>query len=539
MSGRGSALRTLLVGIDAACRNVLDPLFESGATPTLASIFDEGASDRLESQIPPWTASAWPSIYTGTNPGKHGVFGFLSFEGYDWRIVNATHVREPTLWELLDHHGIGSVVVNAPVTHPAPEIDGAVIPGYVAPEEPHCYPDGIFEEVRDHIGEYRIYPDDGAGERASVAEYRRLVGMRGEAFRYLTERFDPEFGFLQFQVTDTVLHEYPGDREKVQAVYEAVDRELERTISAFDPDTVIVVSDHGMDAYERRFRMNDYLRDHGYVEATRGGVGMPTWAKIREGQLVDGREGTSNDRSWIDRVMSVAGAAGLTSQRAGAVLDRLGLAEIVMEIVPDDAIRSASEQVDFSESTAYMRTRIECGVRLNVAGREPDGVIPPGEYESVREGVMETLRKATSPNGEPVFEEVGPREEYFHGPFVEDAVDIVAVPTDFRYYVTTWLLGETFETPDGPAWDHILDGVIAARGEGIDEDGSLDGAHIFDVAPTVLSTLGIPASDRMDGEPLPIVDPVEIASYPSVDEEIEAVDQGAVEARLSDLGYIE
>lgn len=539
MSGGTPALRTLLVGIDAACANVLDPIFESGSTPTLASLFEEGTAGRLESQIPPWTASAWPSIYTGTNPGKHGVFGFLSFEGYDWRIVNATHVREPMLWELLDHHDVGSVVVNAPVTHPAPEIDGAIIPGYVAPEEPQCQPAGIFDEVRDHVGEYRIYPNGGNGDRASVAEYRNLVSMRGEAFRYLCDRFDPEFGFLQFQVTDTVLHEYPGDREKVQAVYEAVDRELEATFEECEPDTVIVVSDHGMDAYDQRFRMNDFLRERGYIESTRGGVGMPTWAKIRDGQLVDGREGTSNDRNWIDHAMALAGSVGLTSQRIGRILERVGLAEFVMEVVPDDAIRSASEQVDFAASTAYMRTRIECGVRLNVVGREPDGVVSPTEYERVREELMETLREARCPDGNPVFEAVGPREEYFHGPYMEDAVDIVTIPNDFRYYLTTWLLGETFQDPSGPAWDHILDGVIAAHGEGIDEQASLGDAHLFDVAPTVLSTLGIPASDRMDGEALPVVDPTDRTAYPDVDEEIEVVDQGAVETRLSDLGYIE
>ena len=78
----------LLVGLDAACEPVLDRLARDGADlPHLRSILDEGTSAPLESQVPPWTASAWPSLYTGTNPGKHGVFGFLDFEGYDWDVV--------------------------------------------------------------------------------------------------------------------------------------------------------------------------------------------------------------------------------------------------------------------------------------------------------------------------------------------------------------------------------------------------------------------------------------------------------------------
>ena len=66
-------MQTLLIGIDAGCRSVLEPLFEEDALPHLASIFDEGSSGPLESQLPPWTPSAWPSLYTGVNPGKHGV----------------------------------------------------------------------------------------------------------------------------------------------------------------------------------------------------------------------------------------------------------------------------------------------------------------------------------------------------------------------------------------------------------------------------------------------------------------------------------
>ena len=88
---------TVLIGIDAACRGVLDPLIDDGAVPNLAGLLADGASGPLESQIPPWTASAWPSMYTGTNPGKHGVFDFLSFDGYDWSVVNATHVDERPL----------------------------------------------------------------------------------------------------------------------------------------------------------------------------------------------------------------------------------------------------------------------------------------------------------------------------------------------------------------------------------------------------------------------------------------------------------
>ena len=181
---------TLVFGVDALSHDILSRL-PSGTAPTIESLVDDGVSGPLESQLPPWTPSTWPTIYTGVNPGKHGIYGFLRFEGYDWDVVNATDIHEYTLWELLSLQGRSSVVVNAPVTHPPPTFDGALIPGYIAPEDPDCHPAGLLEEVREAIGEYRLYNrqlSEGASKDERIDGYEEVVGMRGRAFRYLLDR---------------------------------------------------------------------------------------------------------------------------------------------------------------------------------------------------------------------------------------------------------------------------------------------------------------------------------------------------------------
>ncbi len=533
-------LQTLLVGIDAGCRPVLDPLFEDDALPHLQSIFDEGSSGPLESQIPPWTPSAWPSLYTGVNPGKHGVFGFLDFDGYDWDVVNASRVREHTLWELLDHHGHSSVIVNAPVTHPPREIAGAVLPGYTAPENPTCHPEGLLDDVRNEIGGYRVYAPRNLPEDASIEWYRRLARMRGEAFRYLTDRFDPEFGFVQFQSTDTVFHDYPGRDDIVRTVYEAVDEQIGEILDACDPDTVVVASDHGIGEYTGyEFRVNDFLHEAGYVETVRGDGGMPSWSTIANDQLHRGEDDSPRQQGIAERGLSLAAKVGITSQRLGAILERAGLDEFVARRVPDNLIRAATEQVDFANSAAYMRDRIECGVRINLEGREPDGVVPPEQYDVVRSELIEALRGVRTPDGAPVFEEVVPREAYFTGPHSDDAVDVVCVPADFNQFLSAQLRGQQFGTPQEP-WNHKLDGIFAASGAGIDADADCSDGHLFDVAPTILATMGVPASDRMDGHVLPVVESAGEQSYPACNagETVETDDE-RVETRLADLGYIE
>ncbi|KYH25606.1 type I phosphodiesterase / nucleotide pyrophosphatase [Halalkalicoccus paucihalophilus] len=534
-------MKTLLIGLDAACSRVLDPLIETGALPHLADLREAGTSAPLESQIPPWTPSAWPSLYTGVNPGKHGVFDFLAFEGYDWDVINATHVRFPAIWEVLSERGMSSVVLNVPVTHPPGEIDGAVVPGYTAPEDPDCHPAGVLEEIRAEIGEYRIYPphESGVDPETAIANYRDLIASRGAAFRYLAGRFDPDFGFLEFQSTDTVFHELAGDPTGVEAVYRAVDREIGSVLGATDPETVLLVSDHGMGPYDDyEFRVNEFLRREGYLTAVSGREGgMPSWGTIHERARTES-SGTGVLDAALSRAVLAGARIGLTSQRAHRLLDRVGLAESVARVVPADLIRTATEQVDFPASRAYMRSRTELGIRINLDGREPDGVVAPEEYESVRTELIEALSAVRTPSGDPVFEMVAPREEVFSGPYIEDAVDVVTVPHDYEQFVSARLLGEPFGEPEEP-WNHKRDGIVVAAGAGIDPDADLSGAHLFDVAPTVLASLGVPRDDRMDGRVLPMVEAVGTERYADIGGDRRRTDSQAVEDRLSQLGYLE
>src|SRR6056297_2465358 len=342
-------LRTLLIGLDGVCLPVLEPLIDEGAVPNIAALCDESAVAPLESQLPPWTPSAWPSLYTGKNPGKHGVYDFLTFDGYDWDVVNRSTVKARTVWELLSMHGYESVVVNAPVTHPPRAFDGALVPGYMAPEAPDCHPSGTLAELREELGDYKLYADNSRSESTTaerIDTYRELVGMRGAAFRYLLADRDPDFGFLQFQQTDTVFHEYPDDREAVRAVYEAVDRELGAVFEACDPDLTLLVSDHGLGPMNgREFRCNEFLRDRGAVVATAGDGGMPSWASLADTELRSDDGASQPDQSLTERTIERAASVGLTSQRIAAVLDLLGLRQQVVDLVPADVIRAGTEHV--------------------------------------------------------------------------------------------------------------------------------------------------------------------------------------------------
>jgi predicted AlkP superfamily phosphohydrolase/phosphomutase len=130
------AARTLVVGLDAACWAYVNPLLEAGRLPALQRLMSEGTSGTLHSTLPALTPTAWASIITGKNPGKHGVFDMLWRRpgAYDFQPTSgAVRVGTP-FWKRLNERGIRVGLVSVPFTYPPEEIDGFVVCGFGAPE---------------------------------------------------------------------------------------------------------------------------------------------------------------------------------------------------------------------------------------------------------------------------------------------------------------------------------------------------------------------------------------------------------------------
>ena len=74
--------------------------------------------------------------------------------------------------------------------------------------------------------------------------------------------------------------------------------------------------------------------------------------------------------------------------------------------------------------------------------------------------------------------------------------------------------------PAGPAIEHREHGILLAHGPRLRKDTLIHGANLLDVTPTILTLLGLPLGDDMDGRPL--VDmfsaPPEVKTIPSWDE---------------------
>ena len=575
--------RTVVLGFDALSFEYLDEF----DLPHFDALRERASEGPLRSTHPPWTASAWPSIYTGTDPSRHGVYDFFH-HGTNYpdeaRLISREDVDAPALWNYCSARGLPSITLNVPVTYPTDRIDGVSVPGYLAPEHAPGFPEGIREELNDALGEdYRIYSraETSSDKQAKLAGYLELIDLRRRAAEYLLSTREWRLALIQVQKTDAVFHKLP-ERDAHRRIYEAADALLGTVLETVEEGVnVIVCSDHGigpMTGY--RIYVNDVLRDHGLLEATAEGgradfgtakrdlLGEPDGSDeasgadgvddadidgaIDVGTGTDADFDTDNDPSASDggsRVSpavaavsagaSVLGFAGVTPADVYSSAQRLGLAGLLQALVPDGAKEGATERVDWRASRAYCRSRNELGVRVNLRGREPNGVVPPNEYEAVRSAIVSALSELRTPDGRPAFEWVHRREAIHGGPAVEDAADVLFMPNGMDHAVETELVGRRFVGAEG--YDHKLEGTFIASGPAFSPT-DLDALSLTDVAPAVMASLGQPVPARMTGA-VPgglLKHPVAAESYSDVaiDTGADSVTDDRVTDRLADLGYL-
>ncbi|WP_222912789.1 alkaline phosphatase family protein [Natrinema sp. SYSU A 869] len=529
---------TILVGLDGLDWDEIDNWINDSSLQTLSSLVDSGESSDLKSTHPPWTPCAWPSLLSGRNPGKHGVFDFFTRDGNEKRLIERSDVDSPYLFEAADPHDLTSVVINYPVTHPVPEMEnGAVVPGYLAQEDVSFHPGHLREEYEAEYDEYVIYPEYGTDDD-TVSEYVDVARHRRDMAYFLDERYDWDLMAVQFQVTDSIFHDL-DDRDEIRQVLEKVDEFVGDIIElGGDDPSVFIASDHGMGDYEWTFYVNSWLAEQGYCETATGDAQYFRQQK----DALKGKDNENNSTSPLESAVgttaNVLSKVGLSPHRVHRGLSTVGLAGAVERFFPEDALVAAQNQVvDHANSEAFQLYFNSLGVHLNVQDRDPDGQIPQSEYEETRTELIKKLEQVRDPNGELVFEAVRPREDVYEGKHLEDAPDIVLVPRDYQYDVSGSIL-DTFRRY--PHKNHKPDGILLSNRDLICDDH----AEIYDIAPTVAAALGIPVDTNTDGEVLlGDINEIEYADWDElaagyVNEQSDA-DMSGVEDRLADLGYME
>lgn len=532
--------QVLIIGLDGVDFRYLDEFMED--LPNITTIREEGVESPLASIHPPWTGSAWPSMYTGLDPSYHGVYDFFDYRNTypdEADIVSRNDVEAPAIWNYLSEVGLKSIVFNVPVTHPAEQIDGVVVPGYLAPADEEGHPSDIRDELSDDLGDqYRIYAASETEDEVetTVDGYVDLIRHRTDAAEYLLDSYDWEFSFVQVQKTDAVFHNF-STKDEFRRVFEATDDMVGRLTDLVDDQTtVLLVSDHGMGPTTgQKVYLNDILKNHGYVKTKSD----PTNLSLSD--VKGGSTESSGTIPVVERVGDTLERFGVGPRKAYQIAERLGIEQQILDLLPGSVTQSLAEGVDWRRSQAYCRRTSEQGIRINLAGRDGEGVVPADEYESLRSELVELLSELETEHGKQVFESVRPREEVYDGPHADHACDILFRTTEMNHEISTNIHGRTMRSIT--SHNHKQHGIFIAQGPAINSDWNGSQISLVDIAPVVFSALRRPIPERMMGTvPADLLSTaVERDSYDDVASSGEgsySQDRSEVTDRLGDLGYL-
>lgn len=157
---RAQTRRVVVLGLDGLDPELVDRYLATGALPNLARLRDEGVYARLGTTWPPLSPVAWSSFSTGTNPGKHNIYDFITRDRGDYRPrLSSTRIEPPPrllrlgkfmlplsrprisllrrskpFWKVLGDAGVFSCVLRVPITFPPERFYGLQLAAMCVPD---------------------------------------------------------------------------------------------------------------------------------------------------------------------------------------------------------------------------------------------------------------------------------------------------------------------------------------------------------------------------------------------------------------------
>jgi len=523
--------RFLLIGLDGAEPSLLGPWMDAGQLPHLAALRERGGLLPCASTTPAATFPAWTSCVTGVNPGRHGIFDFTEMipGRYAIRFANATHRRAPALWNILSEAGKRVCVLGVPATYPPETVNGIMVSGFDSPvctavDASFVYPRSEFASVRDW--RFADFQESHIGPGWHDMALRKLLAGIETKERIACDLLGREawdFAMIVFGESDTVSHHFwmfhdahsprhrPGHEDAIARVYSRLDTAVGRLVAAMGPDTVVgIVSDHGFGgAGTGVVHLNNWLEEAGYLRFEQA----DSPSRLKQAALRLTPPGWRG--ALFRRFQGLAGRAESQSRFGG---------------IDWYHTQAWSEELNYFPS-----------IRVNLSGREAQGQVAPNDYDPFCEQLCAHLESWE------VVHKAWRRDELYSGESIERAPDIILELALEEGYSPSCL-----RKRGGPAFRRLEDHeYVGGKERGMNgthrptgvfmlsEPATADRTSLYDVAPTVLGAMEVPAP-LMDGRSLLAPLKVGESSQYSPDEQLyDPAEEEQIEGRLRALGYYE
>ena len=468
-------MKMIVIGLDGASFELIEPWLRAGKLPNLKRLITNGVRGSSRSCLPPTTSPNWKCYSTGKNPGKLGIFWWENIDLINRRrYIPANRAQTRELWDYLSESGMKAGVINMPLTYPPKQVNGFMIAGGPDAQDRHfTYPGELESRLKKEF-KYEVHPVIRSDWRRSDEAISRLMALMEKRFlvaKTLAKEYELDFLHLTIFYINS-LHHDRWDDEVVERAWELIDRNIGMLISEFKDCNFIIMSDHGTNEINQVFYINSWLEKQGYLKTS--------------GSL------------WLPRLLY---RLGLNEQRLFAIAQKLHLSSILKRVVPKKLRNNIPSAIGTMELEQKEAKIIWEKSRALGSGQGPLYLL--ADNAALRNELTDKLQKLTNPStGLKVARHVYQREDIYQGDFLPEAPSII-----IDQYPHTHIRGSIgnkniFEEPQRWRAENTTEGIFIASGPDFKQGIEAENVTILDLAPTILYLMGVPVPDDLDGRVL-------------------------------------
>jgi predicted AlkP superfamily phosphohydrolase/phosphomutase len=412
--------KLLIVGLDSVEPELMEKWIARGALPNLAGLIQKGQNTALRNYAGFGNGVYWPSVNTGTDPSEHGRYFRKQVMPPDYVVrpfADDVDMKVPPFWADCEREGLRVAVVDPVVTGMAGLGAGVEVTRWIVHGRtggPASVPEGLVHDLIERFGDDPLAgsADAEAARGMSHDEICRLseqrIGIKVRASRELLEDQDWDIFYVSFSDGHDVghlcwhLHETheagtgpKGVDNPLLQCYQNLDAALGELMQlVVDDGQTFVITGPGM---ESNVTANPLL-----------------------GEILRRLEGRPRKTS-IARLTAL-GKRLLDSKLVPQPLRaRVGRAK--------NLAKSAANRAAARRFYAIPHNHNAGAVRLSVAGREPNGVVQPGEeYRSLCDKLTADLLAIRDASGtRPLVSEVIRVRDRYSGSQLDGLPDLMVI----------------------------------------------------------------------------------------------------------------
>jgi predicted AlkP superfamily phosphohydrolase/phosphomutase len=521
--------KVLFIGIDACDKFLLQSWAADGTLSNFRALLDGSLVGDTMSLEGFFEGSTWPSFYTGVTPARHGFHRLVQLRPGTYQVYRCSpgrFIRREPFWNYLSRAGRRVAVLDIPLSSISRGIYGMQMVEWGSHDAAsgfRTWPPRLKREVASKFGFYPL--KETCNYFARKQELSALKDLLVEGVKRKTELtnyyldmgnwdfFGQVFseghciGHQCFHLHDLTHPSYDPETasttgDLIREVYTTIDAAIGRILERVDNDTVVVLlASHGMShSFGAQILLPDIL--------VRLGVTAPLLPETEAAKFNETTDRVPAFLGWWWRQMPEGVKARLRFVRN----------RVHGWFYPDQL--EPLRGIDFRNSKCFpLDNGLSVGgIRLNLAGREPHGVLKPGEEVDVfcDELIHDLMKIVDHDTNLSIVTSVRRTDELYEGECLNHLPDLLVEWSDEKRLGSAGtgnprgsklrLSSDKIGLVEGTysycrTGDHRPEGLFIAYGPGIRE-GHLDRTvSIMDFAPTFTRMLGVELPDA-DGNPI-------------------------------------